>query len=738
MAKDPRLGFLETLLGDRPGYLAAPFRKSSDKTWTEKFYEWPAKAEDFLEFVDKKKMFGDVYFCPTILSFPDRNKENIPTSSCLWADLDTCEPELLRVEPSIVIQSSPGRYQAYWLLDAPVPATDAEYANKRIAYYHANDGCDTSGWDLTQVLRFPTSTNHKYLPEMFEVKVIFVDGYKTYKLSDFQVYPDVDYNKPGDQVMPSQDELPKETAEEILNAVRYKIHPQAEKLFREVPRNGSWSELLWQLELLLFNVGLTPEEVFVVCKEAACNKYKRDGRSDDYLWRDVCRAKAAFEGPAHAPKEITSKEVDQALAPLELLSQGERQWVESSPTIIEDYVEWGKSVGDAAWQYHEAGAFILLSTLLAGTVRLPTSFGIVIPNIWFMILADTTLTRKSTAMDMAMDILVDVDSDSVLATDGSVEGILTALSMRPGRPSVFLRDEFSGMLEAMTKKDYMAGMLETLTKLYDGKYQKKILRRETIELKDPVFIMFTGGIRTKILSLLTNEHVYSGFLPRFLFVTAETDLARLKPIGPPTVRSLEGRDALVRHLRDIWSHYQVSAEKPKPGEMVIPKVWDAELTPDAWRRYNVLESKMQDAGVNSPIPDILVPTLDRLCKSGLKMAVLIAASSRLANKIVVEETDLIRAFSYIEKFMLHTVQVVANVGKGVDERLMERIHQGIIRRPQSSRSDIMRSYSLTSRQADQIFRTMEERELIRPVKASRGSVRYEAVQSKPQKEVVKS
>src|SRR6185503_18286841 len=175
-------------------------------------------------------------------------------------------------------------------------------------------------------------------------------------------------------------------------------------------------------------------------------------------------------------------------------------------SFVERYIEWAKSLGDAAPQYHQAGAFTALSALLAGSVQLPTSFGVMKPNLWFMILADTTLTRKSTAMDIAMDLVMEIDDDVIMATDGSIEGLLTSLSTRPGKPSVFLRDEFSGLLEMITKRDYYAGIPELLTKMYDGKMQKRILRKESIEVRDPVLLVFAGGIKDKITGLLSFEH----------------------------------------------------------------------------------------------------------------------------------------------------------------------------------------------------------------------------------------
>jgi len=198
---------------------------------------------------------------------------------------------------------------------------------------------------------------------------------------------------------------------------------------------------------------------------------------------------------------------------------------------------------------------MLLACLLAGSLRLPTSYGTVVPNLWFMILADTTLTRKTTAMDIAVDLIVEIDPDAILATDGSIEGLFQSLSTRPSRSSLFLRDEFSGLLEAMVKKDYYAGMAETLTKLYDGKFQKRVLRREVIEVRDPILNLFAGGIRTKIYELLRYEHVSSGFIPRFMFVAADSDITRLRPLGPPTERNVEARAAIITRLKDLVDHY---------------------------------------------------------------------------------------------------------------------------------------------------------------------------------------
>src|SRR6516225_6577819 len=315
-----------------------------------------------------------------------------------------------------------------------------------------------------------------------------------------------------------------------------------------------------------------------------------------------------------------------------LLSEVELEAAKEDYTFIEQYVDWAKGVGDAAEGYHQAGAFTILSSLLAGSLQVPVQFANIKPNLWFMLLADTTLTRKSTALELAVDLLQEVEPDVVMATDGSIEGLLNQLSLRPGKTSVFFRDEVSGMIDQMLRRDYLAGMPEALTKLYDGRYMKRVLRKEVIEVKDPVLIMLTGGIRSKVLQLLQPGHVSDGLVPRFIFISAESDKQERRPLGRPSTKNQTGRNALVGEIT-----------------LSVNKVLDVDLTDGAWDLYNTMENKMVDFGLKSSHSELLTPVMDRLAKSGLKAATLIAAS-RLRERLVVEEIDVYKAFSFVCKW----------------------------------------------------------------------------------------
>lgn len=708
-----RENFFRLLFGQARGYVCIAYMPVGKKGLVEQFFEYPTQLPELLEAINKNHVGNNMYYCPQLLRTNRRQKEAVTTCTAAWADLDTCDPEVLLVKPSISIESSPGRYQALWCFEKEQAPEVAEEISRRIAYKHADDGADRSGWDLTQLLRVPFTYNYKYndtINDIPMVKVIDANT-KKYRVEDFAEYPQVEGFEYLDIPFPTH--LPNLEPEQILQAHKRRLNPLAWQLFTDTPE-ADWSKPLWQLQLTLFEAGLTREEVFVVTQAAACNKYARDGRSETLLWKEVCRAWTRNESNITLLTGNLTK-----IKPL--LSEKERAWVESNPCYVERYIDWASSLGDAAKQYHQAGAFITLSSILAGTVRLPTSFGMMVPNLWFMILADTTLTRKSTAMDIAMDLITEIDTDAIMATDGSIEGLLTALSLRPGRPSIFLRDEFSGLLESITKKDYYAGMPEMFTKLYDGKLQKRILRKETIEVREPVLILFAGGIKNKITGLLTFEHVSSGFMPRFLFITAESDITKLKPLGPPSTRDTTGREVIKNELLDLVAHYKVDETirvggARGPVAVTVPKKWDAELTEEAWLRYNKIESDMLQIGVKSEHAEIMTPTYDRLSKSILKASVLLAAArQRPEDKVVVEEQDVVRAAYYGEQWRVHANEVMDNVGKGFGERQLDGILRFIKRQGSQSgvaRSKIMQTFHLGARDADNVFSTLEQRGLI--------------------------
>lgn len=79
----------------------------------------------------------------------------------VWCDYDQLDrTPLWSLEPSAIVGTSPGKYQAYWLLDFPQTNLDEiEAINRAIARVDAGD---IQATDRARVLRLPGSRNQKY------------------------------------------------------------------------------------------------------------------------------------------------------------------------------------------------------------------------------------------------------------------------------------------------------------------------------------------------------------------------------------------------------------------------------------------------------------------------------------------------------------------------------------------------------------------------------------------------
>lgn len=83
------------------------------------------------------------------------------SATAVWGDFDGGAPTALPIPPSIVVETSPSKYQALWLLDAPSDDLAlVEAINRAIATLY---GADRNACDRARVLRLPGFRNLKYV-----------------------------------------------------------------------------------------------------------------------------------------------------------------------------------------------------------------------------------------------------------------------------------------------------------------------------------------------------------------------------------------------------------------------------------------------------------------------------------------------------------------------------------------------------------------------------------------------
>lgn len=716
-----RANFFKFVFGEKVGYICISTESAVKGDWRNRFFQWPIEESELLTHVaNSVKANKNVWFGVNLLSRKERKKNACLDDNLLWADLDECAPENITPQPQVVIESSPNRWQAIWRLDETIDPKIAEDYSRRLAYQYSNNGSDISGWDLTQLLRVPFTNNLKY-PDRPQVRLIraIEDLLPTEIFDAISQTPITEADAVEDASVPELGDTDKIIAD---NVIALKANRFVEQWGYEPSDTDDWSKLLWRLILTCLESGLSKEETFTLAWESSVNKYKRDSRPQRYLWRDVLKAS----------EKITSFEIIASQAKFEMpeLIPGDKYKFRDK-SFIDMYADWGGVATDAPKQYHELSAFIVLSCLLAGNIKLETSYGTVVPNIWGLILGDSTLTRKSTAMRMATDIIDFIDRDILLATDGSAEGILTGLQGRPGRTSMFFRDEVVGLFDSIRKKDYLAGIPQMFTQLYDGGVVARRLRKELITVSDPVFIFYGGGIKDQFFVSVDEQFVYSGFLPRFMIVTGDTDLSKLRRIGPPTTEVVEQRQEVYKRLAEMYKEYAIVGDVEILGvQSKGPIHVNATMSPEGWELYGDISERVTESAYNSPNQGLALPTFERMNVSMLKMAMLISASRQVPSnegEIEVKVEDLRRAAMYVQTWGNHTIEVIANVGQTVIGRVLDRALKHIREHPGISRSDVSRVMNLTKRQMQEVEETLQDRGQISVAVHGRGRA-YKAVE----------
>ena len=276
--------FLKFVITTPQGYFCLATKK--EELWEEHWFNYPKDLENgtIISAVESYKNTCNMYFSAHLFSEPRSLKALVLPSKTIQADLDYAIPMEIPISPTLLVRTSEGRHQAYWILDIsdPLYPEDIESIARKLAY--AIPRCDRSGWTAGHKVRLPYTLNYKYTPPL-PVELIDVTSIKD--ISDFDVFPDtisaidalkfnewldephIDYHV-GPQVLLSEyasKGLPQRIVLQYNLAVRDR------------------SKSIWDLMCSLFRVGATKEEVYWLAYKSINNKF-----SNRDLRKDVLRA----------------------------------------------------------------------------------------------------------------------------------------------------------------------------------------------------------------------------------------------------------------------------------------------------------------------------------------------------------------------------------------------------------------------------------------------------------------
>ncbi len=307
------------VFGDGEGYLCVA-SGSRDverlQDFRERYFNYPAQAQDAAVYArNEDEAEREVYFCAHLLTEERRAKATAAPIRALYADGDGAEVPESVAEPSVVVESLPGRTQLFWLLSGPVEPKTAERLNKRLT--HAI-GADPSGYDLTQLLRVPGTRNRKYA-DAPGVSITETTGelHDPEELDhDLPELPDGpgsgdDGELPDPVSPPLSDEEVLEKARNARNGAKFAaLYDEGDTSEHDDDHSSADLALVGRLAFYTQD----PEQLDRIFRGSSLMREKWEDREDyrDRTIRKALAGRTAFYGQEYAPGEIIFDEDDEA------------------------------------------------------------------------------------------------------------------------------------------------------------------------------------------------------------------------------------------------------------------------------------------------------------------------------------------------------------------------------------------------------------------------------------------
>jgi hypothetical protein len=678
----------------------------------QRFFSWPEQKAQLLAYTGKQTE-RDTYTSPSLFRATNARKRSVKAIQVVHGDADGFNVADALLPPSGIAQTSEGKTHLYWkITDSHDPSLIEPLAHSvSITHDKAKTSFD-NGWAVNKLLRVPGTSNTKYGEPFL---VTFEDTGLTYTLAEFAAaYPPVEQ---AENVNKDMGELPS-YGKALLSL---KASPKLmELLNKKTADNVDRSDALFLLEQEVFRCGGTDEVAFVVAQNHVLNKFAEKHNGDALLWEDVLRARSKAETGDTEEQDyeaVVTVEPSAKDKSVDFLTTSEKAGLK--PTFIDDYIAWAMSKTDAAPEYHVASAFMILSTVFSDFGHAVPKFGRLPLNLWFMVLGETTRSRKSTTRALGMQFIKalaviplgdepdEPDFNYDLGSDFTPEALDNELLKRPNRSALLHRDEAQGWIQEMDKKAYMAGAKGKMTELYDGHVSGKLRatgdnnRRGGVDVSLTLFMM---GIASQVADYLTQDDFRSGFLTRFIYIeaappprTAKSDLLEQANIHEVKLGD-EVFTAMVRRIETARTHWSGFTDEGRAPTVPVPCV------PEAWLRLNKFITDVLDAAEGHQRHQIIEAASDRLTKSILKAATLLAMLDCCDE---VQTVHMLSAINFASSWFTHMVNMANRISESTWARRQSQVEEFLLEKGGTAKWEIVYRHFRSDLQAHEFLKIIQ-------------------------------
>lgn len=285
-----QVSFLKTVVTTPEGWFDLLIGPPDGSGWHDEWFQWPNDIDNIVARAQEAMSDNNVYFTAHLYEAKRSTKDNVLPSRTIQADLDDALIPTINV-PTITVETSPGRHQGYWILREP-HSPDVLEPMSRLLTYSIPDA-DRSGWSLGHKMRLPDTLNHKYSsgPKLVKVVSAAQTIYRDLKLGSHKWQAlnaeEVDEWTPD---LESIKEGPRELFAKLKGGLPRRVAAAYDV------RQQDRSAALWAFMLACFRAGADRNQVFLLAKNSANNKFSENRyHADTDLAKDVLRAERTLK-----------------------------------------------------------------------------------------------------------------------------------------------------------------------------------------------------------------------------------------------------------------------------------------------------------------------------------------------------------------------------------------------------------------------------------------------------------
>lgn len=330
--------------------------------------------------------------------------------------------------------------------------------------------------------------------------------------------------------------------------------------------------------------------------------------------------------------------------------------------------------------FHEASGLFLASVAIARRVHYVFGSKKVFPNLFFLMIAPSTLYKKTTGMDVAAHVMEQAGIDHLLLpammtpqsfaqelgtnmpkdfddrSEESKERWLRTRTFAAQRG--WMVDEASGFFNSF-KREYSSGMHEILLKVYESKDKEPLestISRDEVVLHN-VYVNFIGATTPiHMQQYITDKQFWvGGMWPRFALITPDAP-----PVYYPQPDEVQTPSEVIYRLNHIWRMFprpEVAVRYSENGKKATPYLDITNVQPPekivleegvkaAYDAYN--RAIEHDVLLGGNVNEILHPSYGRLAMHAFKVAMILATMDAEYTPVAMTKAHFARAQRMVE------------------------------------------------------------------------------------------